>query len=219
MGSGPALACLVVVPAVVATPFPPVSSATEAGRPGVRALGAAAWLAIDGILGFLLWHWWGLLLATALTSVAIRRLTFDGHSERGDPVLLTALFSAALRSGADERQVLEAISAVAPPGDAQALAAVAAQLQLGNDSVTAWRRFDGTRTRRAIAEVMIQRSATGAPGVANLESVAGQARAEARSEARQRVRRAAVMAVLPLGLCILPAFVLLVVVPSTAIWV
>ncbi|MCW2777557.1 MAG: hypothetical protein JWN17_1282, partial [Frankiales bacterium] len=43
--------------------------------------------------------------------------------------------------------------------------------------------------------------------------LAADARAEARSAAEQRARRAGVLAVAPLGLCFLPAFVLLGVVP------
>lgn len=55
--------------------------------------------------------------------------------------------------------------------------------------------------------------ATGAPTVELLQVSARQARAERRQEAERRAARLGVQMVLPLGLCFLPAFVLLGVVP------
>ena len=62
----------------------------------------------------------------------------------------------------------------------------------------------------------LARSATGAAPAALLRAVADDADAAARAAAEAAARRAAVTAVLPLGLCFLPAFVLLGIVPLVA---
>ena len=54
---------------------------------------------------------------------------------------------------------------------------------------------------------------SGARLAAQLRVLADDLRAEAAAGARQRARRVGVLAVIPLGLCCLPAFMLLAVVP------
>jgi Flp pilus assembly protein TadB len=66
---------------------------------------------------------------------------------------------------------------------------------------------------RALARAVVRSTDTGSAPAAILRTVADDARAAARSAADVAARRAGVVAVLPLGLCFLPAFVLLGVVP------
>jgi pilus assembly protein TadC len=66
---------------------------------------------------------------------------------------------------------------------------------------------------RALARAVVRSADTGSAPAAILRTVADDARAAARSAADVAARRAGVLAVLPLGLCFLPAFVLLGVVP------
>jgi hypothetical protein len=56
----------------------------------------------------------------------------------------------------------------------------------------------------------------GAPVAAAVSRLAADARADARARGEQAARRVGVLAVAPLGLCFLPAFVLLGVVPVIA---
>ncbi|WP_170159811.1 type II secretion system F family protein [Frondihabitans australicus] len=65
----------------------------------------------------------------------------------------------------------------------------------------------------ALGEVMALSRASGAPGAELLRSVAATRRREARARSAEAVERLGVLSMLPLGVCILPAFVLVGVVP------
>jgi pilus assembly protein TadC len=69
---------------------------------------------------------------------------------------------------------------------------------------------------RAFATALVRCAESGAAPAAVLRAVADDARAAARTAGEAAARRAAAAAVLPLGLCFLPAFVLAGVVPLVA---
>jgi len=75
----------------------------------------------------------------------------------------------------------------------------------------------GTEDPCAVAARTLGRAAdSGAPVVGAVSRLAAEARAQARADGEQRARRVGVLVVAPLGLCFLPAFVLLGVVPVVA---
>ncbi|WP_354641341.1 type II secretion system F family protein [Kitasatospora camelliae] len=94
------------------------------------------------------------------------------------------------------------------------LAAVAAQLSLGAAPEACWEGLaEGCPPLAPLARCLVRTSLGGAPPSAALTGLGHAQRATASRAAHARVRRAGVLATAPLGLCFLPAFVLIGVVP------
>ncbi|GAA2138522.1 hypothetical protein GCM10009760_19920 [Kitasatospora kazusensis] len=94
------------------------------------------------------------------------------------------------------------------------LAAVAAELALGAPPERCWERLGADAPALApLARCLVRTSVSGAPPAAPLTGLAHAQRATASRVAHARVRRAGVLATAPLGVCFLPAFVLVGVVP------
>ncbi|MGW3228072.1 type II secretion system F family protein [Kitasatospora sp. NPDC001095] len=127
----------------------------------------------------------------------------------GAELLAACLGSAALPS--------EAVSAVgrsvgAPLGPR--LVAIGAELALGAPPELCWHRLGEQHPSLApLARCLERSSLGGVPAAGPLIGLAQGQRAAAARAAHARVRRAAVLATAPLGLCFLPAFVLIGVVP------
>lgn len=126
------------------------------------------------------------------------------------PVLLDLLISAA-RTGADIPRALTATGDAVRGGDGAALRRAGRALVLGSDWEEAWR--DAPPRLLALAEGMRPAWDHGSSIEAVLR-VAGEAiRQEQTGRARTAAARLGVRLVLPLGLCFLPAFVLIGLVP------
>lgn len=137
-----------------------------------------------------------------------------GRPRQADPTLpLTLdLLAAALRSGRPLSVALQLAAPAAGPASAAALARVAGLLELGADPAAAWALVDVP----ALLPVAVagRRSAdSGARLAHGLEQLAADLRIQARSAAEERAQRAGVLGMLPLGLCFLPAFICIGVVP------
>lgn len=137
-------------------------------------------------------------------------------SEAGlrDPVLMLELIGAMLDAGSGLGRSLELIAAHATPRLGRPLAAVASALAIGADWESAW------RTSHALpAPLLTLRDAldfaalTGVPSSAILYAQAARLRREQFRAAERRAAALGVRLVVPLGLCSLPAFVCLGVVP------
>jgi len=168
----------------------------------------------------------GLLLGLALAVLGPRALArlepggvrADRQRLAADLPLVLDLLAACLAGGA---ALPEAARVVAPavPGPAGArLAEVSALLAVGAPAGQAWAaltRPDACgRDPLGPASRALGRAADGGAPVADaVARLAGEARAQARAEAEQAARRVGVLVVAPLGLCFLPAFVLIGVVP------
>jgi pilus assembly protein TadC len=101
-----------------------------------------------------------------------------------------------------------------PCGDR--LLAVGAALAVGSSPPEAWAELAAGSEEDPLAPAarMLARAAEGgAPVAETVARLAADARAGARSRDEQAARRVGVLVVAPLGLCFLPAFVLLGVVP------
>ena len=89
--------------------------------------------------------------------------------------------------------------------------------ELGQDLPTALLELERTDPQWALISRMLSAAhSSGAPVVAAIDSLLDYMREEAQSEISTRIRALAVKSVLPLGLCFLPAFLLLTVVPLIA---
>lgn len=181
---------------------------------GVAASAAA--LLVGGSLGLLLG-----LVAVLVGPPLLGRL--EPGQVRADRRRLVAdlprtldLLSACLAGGAETGRAATAVArAVGGPCGAR-LDAVATALALGTAATDAWRRLSGDDPNDPLAAVarLLSRAADGgAPVAETVARLADDARADSRSVAEQAARRVGVLVVAPLGLCFLPAFFLLGVVP------
>jgi pilus assembly protein TadC len=127
--------------------------------------------------------------------------------------LAADLLAACLAAGADPRQAAEAVgnSLGGPLGER--LAEVAAELRLGADPAQTWGRLGAAPETAVLGRRMARASGSGAPPVRPVAALAAQCRADAVRAMRARARRAGVQATAPLGLCFLPAFLLVGVAP------
>ena len=126
------------------------------------------------------------------------------------------LLSACLRGGGAWHESVEAVAdAVGGPLGAE-LARVAARIRLGADPTQEWLNLSSEPALAPLGRAAARATGGGAPIAATLTRLARDQRRTARASAAARARTAGVRAVAPLGLCFLPAFVLLGIVPAVA---
>ena len=131
----------------------------------------------------------------------------------GLPLVLD-LAAAALAVGQPLPRALEMAAPAGAAATRDELCRIARLLALGADPEDAWR---GASRGVAPLGAAARRSARSGAGLARtLTDLAAQVRAADRAAALARAHRAGVLAMLPLGLCFLPAFVCLGIVPSVA---
>lgn len=136
---------------------------------------------------------------------------------RGSPdralALALDLVAVALRGGQPLSCALVVAAPAADPARAAELAQVAGLLRLGADPVEAWRTVADDDVLAPVAQAARRSAASGIRLARGMEQVAADVRAQSRAAAEARAHRAGVLAMAPLGLCFLPAFVCLGVVP------
>jgi Flp pilus assembly protein TadB len=145
------------------------------------------------------------------------------RSERiqaGLPVAVD-LLAAVLRAGIPFGQALDMVArALVGPGGEE-LSTGAERLRLGAEPAGLWNQGGGRGDRASAPLVELGRALaraerSGAPLADLLDRLAADARRTAQTSAQARAQRTGVLVVLPLGLCFLPAFVLIGVVPMAA---
>ncbi|MFI0423246.1 type II secretion system F family protein [Spongiactinospora sp. 9N601] len=133
-----------------------------------------------------------------------------------DLPLAADLMAACLRAGQPMTSAVEATAAAigGPLGDR--LNWVNGQLRLGAAPDYAWSWLLREDATAQLARTMIRAATTGSPVAEALTRLADDATATARAASSAAARRVGVQAVAPLGLCFLPAFVCLGIVPVIA---
>jgi Flp pilus assembly protein TadB len=126
------------------------------------------------------------------------------------------LLAACLRGGGAWHESVEAVAdAVGGPLGSE-LTRVAARIRLGADPAEEWLSLATEPILAPLGRAAARAATGGAPIAATLARLARDQRRTARAAASARARTAGVRAVAPLGLCFLPAFVLLGIVPAIA---
>ncbi|MDT0304033.1 type II secretion system F family protein [Streptomonospora wellingtoniae] len=133
----------------------------------------------------------------------------------GLPVAVDLLVSG-LRAGGALEDALGAVAMSLRGPLGRSLGEVAEQLRLGAEPRAAWAAAADTEEFAAIGRALARASESGAPVAAILERHAAEIRDTARVRALARTQRLGVLSAAPLGLCFLPAFVLIGVVPLAA---
>ncbi|MCI2421963.1 type II secretion system F family protein [Saccharopolyspora sp. K220] len=172
-----------------------------AGAAAVQVFGPVSGVAIGVVTAFAARRW----------AAAVRR-----RRDRTDPLVLAAgwdLLAAGMRAGLPVPVVVRAVADELTGAAHRALREVADHLALGSDATTSWepalRNPDTAELARAA-----RRTARTGSGLADVAGeIASHARATVAEQAKARAQRAAVWISAPLGLCFLPAFLCLGVLP------
>jgi pilus assembly protein TadC len=123
------------------------------------------------------------------------------------------LLATCLISGATPPDALQTVAEATHGPLADRLRQVAGSLRLGAEPADAWGPIIRSDPLAPLARAFIRSDATGAPIAETVTAVADEQRRVARWTAEAAARRAGVLAVGPLALCFLPAFILTGVVP------
>ncbi|MHC3471477.1 type II secretion system F family protein [Streptomyces sp. 7R007] len=200
----------------------------SAGRPRVEvreavrrwgpsaAVACAGWVLIGGVVGVLA----GLALAAGLWRWRGRQTAGGGGTGPADPgeaarqlPLAADLLAACIAAGAGPVVAAQAVGEALGGPVGEALARGAAEVRLGGEPAEAWRRLGALPDAGALARLMERADVSGAPAAGPVARLAADARAEWSRTATARARRAAVMVTAPVGLCFLPAFIAIGVLP------
>jgi len=156
-----------------------------------------------------------LVVTVALGLRAVRGRGAAGSCDADvDLALAIDLMAAAMACGAMPAVALAAVAPGVPGPAGDALAQAATALGLGVDPDTVWSAVaDVVPPLHPAARVCARSAWSGAAVSEELFRLAAAARADGQVRRRRRLQRAGVWLVLPLGLCFLPAFVLVGVVP------
>lgn len=183
--------------------------------PLVGAAGAG-WALVGGGTGVLvgagaalaLWHWQRRRPGTAADARGP-----DGAEAARQLPLAADLLAACIAAGAGPVAAARAVGDAlgGPVGDA--LARGAAEVRLGGEPGEAWRELGAMRGASAMARLLGRADESGLPAAGPVAHLAEQARADRARETTARARRAAVAVTAPVGLCFLPAFIAVGVLP------
>lgn len=155
------------------------------------------------------------LVARLVAVVQARdRARAPAGSARRIPLVLD-LLAAALRSGQPVGAAVSCVAPLAGPGLTEQLQQVAGLLRFGADPALAWASLDDPNLA-PIARTAVRSAESGVRLARSFGLLAAELRDEARAAALARAHRAGVWAMVPLGLCFLPAFACLGVAPVIA---
>jgi pilus assembly protein TadC len=151
-----------------------------------------------------------LLILVRAEPPAVRR-----HREavRRDLPHVVELYAAALAAGSAPGPALAQVCSALPGGAALELRGVRAGLALGRPPLEVWQELSAHPALGPLGRTMARAQQSGAPVVDAVRLLADDLAATARVELEDRARAVGVKAALPLGLCLLPAFLLLGIVP------
>ncbi|MGW2643937.1 type II secretion system F family protein [Streptomyces sp. NPDC001393] len=174
-----------------------------------------AWILVGGATGVVLGlgagavlRWWrGRELA------ASRAEPVDAAAATRQLPLAADLLAACVAAGAGPVIAAQAVGEALDGPVGQALARGAAEVRLGGEPTDAWRRLAGLPGAAPLARLLERADESGLPAAGPAARLAADARAQWARAATARARRAAVLISAPVGLCFLPAFIAVGVLP------
>lgn len=134
------------------------------------------------------------------------------HAARDLPALVH-LLATALESGCDVGEAVQLVCDVLPGPGADGLAAVPARLALGVDPAHAWRPILDDPVLAPLGRAIVRAHRSGSSVTDEVARLADELGHRARLRVEERARTVGVKAAVPLGLCLLPSFVLIGIVP------
>lgn len=178
--------------------------------------GVAAGFVVGGGAGVVL----GVVVAVVV-HLTLRRIPSRAERLRlerlqADLPLAADLLAACLRTGRPPDASIDAIAEGMGGQLGAELGRVAASLRLGCEPRAGWENFLTEPVLAPFGRAMVRVWDSGAPLAATLDRLATDARRSRRAAAEQKARAVGVRSAVPLGLCFLPAFVLVGIVPLVA---
>uniref|UniRef100_UPI000A59C07D type II secretion system F family protein n=1 Tax=Streptomyces graminilatus TaxID=1464070 RepID=UPI000A59C07D len=127
--------------------------------------------------------------------------------------LAADLLAACIAAGAGPVVAAQAVGEALAGPVGEALARGAAEVRLGGEPAEAWRRLASIPGAGSLASLLERADESGVPAAGPVARLAADTRADWGRTATERARRAAVMVTAPVGLCFLPAFIAVGVLP------
>jgi pilus assembly protein TadC len=206
--------------AVLLPPLPRLPRFRGSTGPGLRPLAVVgvamgAWLLVGGVAGLVV----GVVAAVVARRVLAGAETTPARREREEVERtlphLVDLFASTLRAGAEPVAGLAQVCAALPGPAADRLAAVVERARWGSGA-DAWAAIAEDESLAPLARALVRSQVSGASVVQAVERLADELARESLARAEDAARRVGVAAAIPLGVCLLPAFMLLGVVPTVA---
>ena len=126
------------------------------------------------------------------------------------------LFACALRSGAAPHAALATVVAACPGPTAQRLQGALARLRMGVDPVVVWGSLVEDDVLATLGRTLVRAETSGSSVADAVERLADELERTSLAAVEDRARAVGVKAAVPLGLCLLPAFLLIGIVPTVA---
>ncbi|MFI1443828.1 type II secretion system F family protein [Streptomyces fructofermentans] len=191
--------------------IPTVRARIGAWLPAVGAV-AACWVFVGGVpgivlglaAGFGMWRW-----RSRPAPVA----EFDADLAARQLPLAADLLAACIAAGAGPVAAARAVGEALEGPVGQRLARGAAEVRLGGEPAEAWSGLASLPGARELARLLERAGESGVPAAVPVARLAAGARAEWGRLATVRARRAGVLVTAPVGLCFLPAFIAIGVLP------
>ncbi len=198
-------------------PLSPVASSTGvAPRLASFVAGIAAWMLIGGTLGAVVGIVVALVGPVALSRLEPRSARLRRQRMYADAPVVADLMASCLASGSSVLAATDAVTQAIGDPIASVLGHAVAHMRLGADPGAVWASLTNEAALAPIARAVVRSNDSGAPLADILLRVADDLRARRRTELASAANTVGIRAVGPLGLCFLPAFLLLGVVPLVA---
>ncbi|MER5213218.1 type II secretion system F family protein [Streptomyces sp. NPDC002838] len=179
------------------------------------SVACAAWAVVGGAIGAVV----GLGVAAGLWRWRLRQAAVedgavcDAREAARQLPLAADLLAACIAAGAAPVAAAQAVGEALDGPVGEGLARGAAEARLGGAPGEAWRRLAATPGAGALARLLERADVSGLPAAGPVARLAADARADWARAATARARRAAVLVTAPVGLCFLPAFIAVGVLP------
>lgn len=177
------------------------------------------------LLALALWIGPGPAVVRARAGIPAKQRPRTAAARGGDPLAIASsldMLAVCLAAGMAVSTAAAATAAAAPPQLGRVLRRAADLLALGADPLTAWATSPGPTAgpvdvhTDALLRLARRSASSGAALAAGVAELADQSRQDAGHAATAAAERAGVLIAGPLGLCFLPAFVCLGIVPVVA---
>ncbi len=175
--------------------------------------------------GWVCWPGWGGAALGAAAALVVHRAVAAAEPAadrrqraqvRADLPLLVLFLATALRAGAATPTAVRQAAVSLPGPAADRLLLTADRFALGLPPDRVWSTLAGDPELGVLGAALARAERTGAPVAAVVERLADDLAAAARAEVEDRARAVGVRAAVPLGVCLLPSFLLLGIVPLVA---
>lgn len=182
--------------------------AVLAGAGGVVFVGGVLGLLVAGAAAGTVWT-----VADRAEPAGVRQ---EREQARRELPHVVELLGAVLASGAGIPQALEEVASALPGPASDQLRLVAGRLALGAAPGEVWAEVAGHPGLAPLGRAMCRATTTGSAVAATVTRLGEDLSRDARADVEDRARAVGVRAALPLGLCLLPAFLLVGIVPVVA---